>query len=249
MKRFCNYLVVLCILCSCTPTKKLKYTSDTQSTPDKYINTRTEKTIQPYDYLYIKIYSLDQTTNDIFNSDARFGGQNEELLSYAVNDKGYIDFPFVGNIYVKDLTIDQAKVMLEKELNKYLSNISVRLRFVANKITVIGEVRAPGSHAFFDEKINVFQALSLAGDIADYGDKTHVTLLREFNDEINYHYLDLTKKDIVKSEFYYLQPNDVLIVDPVRAKYRSMRDYTVLTLLFGAIQAISTAITISSALK
>jgi polysaccharide biosynthesis/export protein len=245
MKNISLYLIVLIFAFGCTPTKKLKYTVDVPQSTDKYTNARTEKTIQPYDYLYIKIYSLDQTTNEIFNSDTRYGSQSEELISYSVNEKGYIDFPFVGDIYVKDMTIDQAKVMLEKELNKYLTNISIRVRFVANKITVIGEVRVPGSHAFLDEKINIFQALGLAGDIADYGDKTHVTLIREANDEINYHYLDLTKKDIVKSEYYYLLPNDVLIVDPVKAKYRSMRDYSVLYLLFATISAISTAYSLS----
>ena len=91
---------------------------------------------------------------------------------------------------------------------------------MGNKITVVGEVTRPGNLTFFDEKINVFQALGLAGDVAVYGDKTNITLLREKDNKTHYVYLDLTDKSIVGSEYYFLQPNDVLIVNPVRQKYR-----------------------------
>jgi polysaccharide biosynthesis/export protein len=139
--------------------------------------------------------------------------------------------------------LSEAKVKIEKELNKYLTNISIRMRFVGNKIIVLGEVNSPGSQTFYDEKITVFQALGLAGDVASFGDKTKVTLVREKNNEIKYHYMDLTRKDIVESEFYYLLPNDVLIIDPVRAKYRAMQNYNMLYLLFSS---ITTAISVYS---
>jgi polysaccharide biosynthesis/export protein len=243
MKRILLLLLVFCTLYSCIPSEKLKYSTDKQTASNKYKNDRSEKTIQPYDYLYIKIYSLDPKTSGIFEGDQRSGYQSEELISYAVNGKGYINFPFIGDILVKDFTIDQAKVKIEKELNKYLTNISVRMRFVGNKITVIGEVNQPGNQAFYDEKITIFQALGLAGDVADFGDKTKVTLIREKDNEIRYHYLDLTRTDIVESEFYYLLPNDILIVDPVKAKYRSMQNYNMLYLVLSS---IATAISIYS---
>jgi len=235
-------LLIILLVCSCIPTEKLKYTINKENTPNKYSNDRSEKTIQPFDYLYIKIYSLDEKTNSIFNSDNQSLNVNEQLISYSVNDKGYISFPFIGDIYVKDLTIDKAKIIIEKELNKYLNNVSVRLRFVGNKITVLGEVKVPGNHTFYDEKITVFQALGLAGDIADFGDKTKVTLIREANNNITYCYIDLTKKDIVTSQDYYMLPNDILIVDPVRAKYRALHNYNFVYLMLASISAISSAI-------
>lgn len=243
MNKIFYSLFILTVIFSCTPTKKLKYTVKDNSTPIKFTNDRSEKTIQPYDYLYIKIYSLDEKTSNIFNQDKESGFQNEQLISYSVNDKGYINFPFIGDILVKDLTIDDAKIKIEKELNKYLTNISVRMRFVGNKVTVLGEVLVPGSYLFYDEKITIFQALGLAGDVANYGDKTKVTLIREKNNEIKYYYLNLTKKEIAESEFYYLLPNDVLIVDPVRAKYRAMQNYSMLYLLLST---IATALSIYS---
>ena len=246
MKRISIFFIVALIVASCTPTEKLKYTIDYEGSKNEYINIRSEKTIQPYDYLYIKIYSLDPTTSDLFNADTRYGQTDEQLISYEVSDAGYINFPFIGNILLKDLTIEEARNKLEQELNKYLTNISLRVRFVGNKITVLGEVNRPGNYTFFDEKITVFQALGLASDIADFGNKTKVTLLREKDNLIKYHYLDLTDKNITSSEFYYLLPNDILLVDPVKQKYRTLQDRNLITFILTSVTSVlSIAITIS----
>lgn len=240
MKRILASLAILTVLFSCTPVDNLVYTVNTEDSRDKYFNDRSEKTIQPYDYLYIKIYSLDETTSEIFNADTRYGQQNERLISYEVSDQGFINFPFIGNILLKDLTIEQARDKLERELNKYLTNISVRVRFVGNKITVIGEVRSPGNYTFFDEKITVFEALGLAGDIYTFGDKTKVTLIREIDNSIRYHYLDLTNKNIAESEYYYMLPNDILIVDAVKAKYRQLQDRSLIYLILSTLTSLAT---------
>ncbi len=235
-------LIVVLTIVSCTPTEKLKYTINTEGSGNEYKNDRSEKTIQPYDYLYIKLYSLDPTTSDLFNGRTEYGSTNEQLQSYEVSDQGYISFPFIGKLLVKDLTIEEAQKKLEIELNKYLTNISLRVRFVGNKITVLGEVNYPGNHTFYDEKITIFQAFGLAGDIADWGDKTKVILLRERDDIIEYYYLDLTDKNIVESEYYYLLPNDILVVDPVRAKYRGMQDRTLVPLVVTTLSTMTSTI-------
>jgi len=238
MLRISVFSLIFILAVSCIPTEKLKYTIEDSDAKDKFNNDRLEKTIQPYDYLFIKIYSLDERTSQIFEQDIRYGYSDEQLLSYEVSDKGYINFPFIGNIILKDLTLEEARNKLEQELNKYLTNISIRIRFVGNKITVLGEVRNPGNFTFFDEKITVFQALALASDVSDFGDKTKVTLVREKDNIITYQYLDLTNKRIAESENYYLLPNDILIVDPVRTKYRQMRDYTPVYLMLTTITTL-----------
>jgi len=244
MLRISLFFLVFILAVSCISTEKLKYTIEDSDPKDKFNNDRLEKTIQPYDYLYIKIYSLDERTSAIFEQDTRFGYADEQLISYEVSDKGYINFPFIGNITLKDLTLEEARNKLEQELNKYLTNISIRIRFVGNKITVLGEVRNPGNFTFFDEKITVFQALALASDVSDFGDKTKVTLVREKNNVITYQYLDLTNKKIAESENYYLLPNDILIVDPVRTKYRQMRDYTPVYLMLTTITTLIAVISL-----
>jgi polysaccharide export outer membrane protein len=216
---------LIIILSSCAPVSKLKYVADagTGSIKNNYFNDRSEKTIQPYDYLYIKIFSLDEKTNNIFNE--RGYNVENELISYSVNDNGSITLPFVGEINVKDLTINQAREKIEKSLAVYLNNISVIVRFVSNKVTILGEVANPGQHSFYDEKVTVFQALGFAGGASDYGDLSNVTLVREKDNAIKYYSLDITKRNIASSEYYYLLPNDILIINPIKAKYRELRDY------------------------
>jgi polysaccharide export outer membrane protein len=228
---------------SCAPVHKLRFVSDTGpgSVQNEFTNDRSEKTIQPYDYLYIKIFSLDEKTNSIFNE--RSYSVDNELLSYSVDAKGEISMPFIGSIFVKDLTINQAREKIEESLAKYLNNVSLIVRFVSNKITLLGEVNRPGQHPFFDEKVTVFQALGFAGGTSGFGDLTNVTLVREKDNEIKYHYLNLTKKSIASSEFYYLLPNDILIINPIDAKYRSLRDYG-LTLTATVLTSISALLSI-----
>lgn len=242
-------IVVMILIASCTPTRKLKYVLNTGDDvyKNQYTNDRTEKTIQPYDYLYIKIFSLDEKTNNIFNGPNDYAYQTE-LLSYTVDGEGNINVPFIGGINVKDLTINEAKDKIEKSLGIYLRDISVIVRFVSNKITILGEVNHPGQYSFFDEKVTVFQALGFANGINTYGDKTDITLIREKDDIINYHYLDLTRKNIAESDYYYLLPNDIIIINPVNAKYRGLRDYSI-QLTSALVSTISGIFTLYLVLK
>lgn len=237
------FLAVFIFAVSCTPVSKLKYVQNKGEDihKNKFYNDRSEKTIQPFDYLFIKIYSLDEQTNYVFREE-RYGTYETELISYAVDDEGNIDFPFIGNINVKGLTINEAKEKIEASLSRYLNNVSIRVRFVSNKITLLGEVMHPGQYSFYDEKVNLFQALGFANGITPYGNKTDITLIREKDNVINYYYIDMTDKKIVESEYYYLLPNDILIVNPINAKYRELRTYSLS--LTSAI--LSTLLTLST---
>lgn len=238
---FSGFMLVM--LSSCAPVGKLKFVADTGpgSVQNDYFNDRSEKTIQPYDYLYIKIFSLDERTNSIFNE--RSYTIDNELLSYVVDDDGNISLPFIGNIHVKDLTINEARERVESALDIYLNDISVIVRFVSNKVTVLGEVSFPGQHAFYDEKITVFQAIGFAGGTTAFGDLSEVTLVREKDNVIRYHYLNLTRKNIASSEYYYLLPNDILVINPIKAKYRELRDYA-LSLTATVLTSISALLSI-----
>lgn len=237
------YIIVIFTVSSCAPIHKLKFVADAgpESVKNEYSNIRSEKTIQPYDYLYIKIFSLDEKTNAIFND--RYYTVENELLSYVVDNEGKITLPFIGIIEVRDLTINEAREKIEKSFQRYLNDISVVVRFVSNKVTVLGEVAYPGQHAFYDEKITVFQAIGYAGGATDYGSLSTVTLVREKDNIIRYYYLDLTKKNIASSEYYYLLPNDVLIINPIKAKYRELRDYA-LSLTATVLTSISAVLSI-----
>ncbi len=211
---------------SCIPRKKLLYTREQnkKEIQNEYLNVRPKKTIQPFDNIYIKVSSIDEKTAAIFADQSRSmgGGGNIDLISYTVSQTGFIDFPYVGEIYVKDMTLQEARDAIEKEASDYLNNISITVKFVNNTVALLGEVKRPGEFKFYKDQITIFQALSFAGGFSDYGKKTNVILVREAQGKINYYYLDLTDKNIVESDYYYVIPNDVIIVKPIRAKFRNL---------------------------
>ncbi len=238
--------VVLFILmtASCVPYEKLKYTQDIEGAQnEQFTNIREEKKIKPFDNLNVKIYSLDPKVSAIF-TDEEARNLDVRYKSYTVSKEGYITLPFIDKINVKDLTIDEARVKIEEKMNSYLNDISVMIRFVGNRITVLGEVRQQGEYGFYDEKITIFQALSYANGIADFGNREAVTIIREEDGLFTYHTLDLTRKDVVESEFYYLLPNDIIIVNPIKAKYRYLRDYALLGTIFSTITTIAVLVNV-----
>jgi polysaccharide export outer membrane protein len=218
------------LLSSCIPHDKLKYVQDETSTEIKpvYQHIRPEKRIRPFDNLYINVMSIDEQTARIFsNQNNSINGElNVNLFSYTVNERGAIDFPFIGDIFLSGLTLTEAKVKVESELSQYLSNTAITMKFVNSNITVLGEVRNQGEFPFFKEQINIFQALGYAGGITDYGDKSKVTLIREHENEFRYSYLNLTDKKIVESPYFYLEPGDVVIVDAVNLKNKNLRPFS-----------------------
>jgi len=222
-----SYLLIISLMAgmgSCIPTQKLMYTHDQipKEVVNEYINIRPQKTIQPFDNIFIKVSSIDERTNSIFANQRGGPDANINLISYTVSQNGHVDFPFVGEIFVKDMTLKDAQQAIELKVSEYLPNISISVKFINNSVAVLGEVYRPGEYPFFRDQITIFQAISYAGGFRDFGNKENVILIRESNNKINYHYLDLTDKDIVASDFYYIIPNDVIIVRPVRQKFRNL---------------------------
>ncbi len=228
-------LLVSVIIVSCVPQDNLKYVQDktTSEIKESYEHLRPIKKIRPFDNLYINVLSLDEQTARIFSNQnsSITGGLSIDLLSYTVSERGTIDFPFIGEIMLNNLTLLEAKAKVEAELSQYLSNTAITMKFVNSNITVLGEVRNQGEFPFFKEQINIFQALGYAGGVSDYGDKSKVTLIREYDNLIRFHNLNLTDKKIVENELYYLQPGDVVIVEPIKTKFRSLRTFTYATFL------------------
>jgi polysaccharide export outer membrane protein len=171
------------------------------------------------------------------------GNVDPRLISYAVNDSGYLNFPFIGQIYVNELTLLEAQEKIEQQLNRYLKNVSVSVRFVGNSITVLGEVNRPGEYIFYDDKISCFQAIGLAGGVADYGNLTNVKVLREIDNNLTFYEMDLTKKGVVEATTYYLLPSDVIMIEPIKAKYSRLRSYNNLSIVLSALTTIALLVT------
>ncbi|MBN1414601.1 MAG: polysaccharide biosynthesis/export family protein [Bacteroidales bacterium] len=223
-KSFKNYLVLLITvgsLYSCIPQKKLKYIQDPIVEKTIYsLNELKVSRISVNDELYIKVASLDDVAFNFFSTqgdNSRMGYSNElsiSLLSYTVNDSGYIYFPILGNVFVKDLTLDEARTKFETTLSEYFNQPSVIIKFAYKRISVLGEVNAPGNYTYTKDHLNVFEALSLAGDISLHGNRREVILIRTENNSIIKQKLDLTRDACMFNNNFFLKSNDILYVKP-----------------------------------
>jgi polysaccharide export outer membrane protein len=177
--------------------------------------------------LYAKVVSLDQKSNEIFatiagsaagNYNMNITDQNLYLTSYLVNDSGYIDFPLLGRFFVKDRTVEEVQQLLTKSVSEIIVGSSVVVKLVMYNISLLGEVKNPGKISIYNNRINIFEALALANDITAYGNRSKVQVIRTSGDKNNIVVLDLINKDILSSPYYYLQPNDIVYVEPLKEK-------------------------------
>jgi polysaccharide export outer membrane protein len=181
--------------------------------------------IQPRDNVYIRLFSLDEKSNLYFNKQSGVASYNDYandasiyLNSYSVGPDGYIDFPVVGKVMIKDLTVSQVKDVLQKAVDEYLRETVVVVKMVNFKVTIIGEVNHPGEYTVYADKINFFEAVSMANDLTEYANRSKVFLIRVTPAGSRVYTLNMNSETFLKSDQFYLQPNDIIYVQPLRFK-------------------------------
>jgi len=221
--------IIALAMFSCVPQAKMKYLQDknVEKPVYEFQNIKPDYKIKNGDYLYIRVLSLDQKTNDIFasiagsaasNSYMNITDQNTYLTSYWVNDSGFITFPLVGQIRANGLTIREMESTLNKSVSEILKEATVVVKLVMYNISVLGEVKNPGKLTIYNNRINIFEALALANDITSFGNRSKVQIIRSEGNKNTIIIVDLLSKDILSSPYYYLQPNDIIYVEPMKEK-------------------------------
>jgi polysaccharide export outer membrane protein len=226
-------LLLIVIAASCVPAKKLSYFTDI-NTLSPGVNPRTQKTIAPFDRLYIRVLSIDPQTSQIFSAadEIRSGSTGTGgIIGYQVDEAGNINFPFTGNINIGSLTTAQAAAKIQKALSEYVSNVSVTVKYIDNQVSVLGEVNRQGVYPFSHDKISIYEAISLGGGITRYGDRKNIILTRNVGEKIFHYRLNLSDSKIATKEYYYIQPNDVIIVEPLKTISTSYQNITYTTVL------------------
>jgi len=140
---------------------------------------------------------------------------------YLIDSDGFIDFPVIGKVKVAGLSRSAAIDTLKKQLKPYLPHPSILLRILNYKITVLGEVRNPGTFTIPNERVTLPEALGIAGDLLITGERKNVLVVREVDGKRTETRVDLTSKELFSSPVYYLAQNDVVYVEPNRAKINS----------------------------
>lgn len=226
-------VMIVINLNSCVPFSQLSYFNDIDRL-QPVVNPKTQKTIMPFDKLYIKVVGIDPQTTQIFatTEEVRAGSMGAgAILGYMVDEAGNINFPFVGTINVGSLTTAQAASKIQKALSDYVANISVTVKYIDNEVTVIGEVERQGVYNFTQDKISIYEALGLGGGITRYGDRKNVILTRNSGEKIVHYRLNLTDSKIASRDYYYVLPNDIIIVEPLKAISTSYSNITYTTVL------------------
>ncbi len=180
--------------------------------------------IQPGDLLSIKVSSIDPASVAIFNKEIGGGRSNQVnepsiyLTAYLVSDSGYVNLPMIGKLYLSGLSIMEATFLIEKELKTYYKYVSVDVKQMSFRVSILGEIKSPGVYNFYNERVNIIQALSRAGGFTDVSNRKKVKIIRNEDGKLKVKIINLKTDDIFDTEYYYLQPNDAIYVEPLKAK-------------------------------
>ena len=222
-------LVAVCFS-SCIPTKKLTYLQEDGVVYDTIVSVR--KLQEPYrlqvnDLLSIRIKTLDQETVGIFNpiSDAGLNATGEQRLYYdgfVVDIHGNVRVPSLGEVPVLGKTVEEVREDVEtrllKDFFKEEANVFVTVKLAGIRYTINGEIGSPGSKILYRDEVSIMEAIANSGDITLTGDRQNIVIIRQYPLGQKVHHIDLTTIDAMNSPYYYVQPNDLILVNPLPQK-------------------------------
>jgi len=228
MKHFSIYKLVLPILSvfllfSCASKKDVVYYQGIDGLDMTNKSASYEIVIQPDDLLMIIVSAEDPEIVAPFNLksitiqspgklDSPAGQQTMQL--YLVDANGFIDFPVLGKLKISGLSRSEVLQLLHDKIATYVKNPIINLRIMNFKVSVQGEVNAPGTYTVASERITLIEALAMAKDLTIYGKRNNVLIIREINGVKSYNRVDITNANFINSPFYYLAQNDVIYVEP-----------------------------------
>lgn len=229
-------IILIFVSTSCVRHKQLLNFNKYQGLPFgelEEISNLKQPTIQTGDILQVSVDSYNAEAAEPFNrnSSTRGGGGNQQtgtgnllLMGYLVDSMGCIDFPVLGRVPLRGLTLQQAHDTLRVRLYDYLTDPVVNVRYLNYRFTILGEVNKPGSYSTFNTRISLFEALGMANDLTYYANRERVTVIREQDGIRTYSLLNLKDKEIMNSPCFYLKQNDVIYIEPMPARITSVSD-------------------------
>lgn len=209
---------------SCLSKKKILYLQGSQDYKD--VSGNYEPIIQNDDKLSIIVTSLEIEAAAPFNlnrgqisnsSDSSSGAGS----TYLVDNKGNIEFPVLGTISVSGYSVNELKLLLKQKLLDYIKDPVVNILITNFKVTVLGEVNSPGVKSYSNHRITLLDVLGSSGDLTYFGKRDNILIMRDYQGIKSFNRVDITKADFVNSPFYYLDQNDVIYVEPRKAKIDS----------------------------
>ena len=239
-------MITALLFTACGSSEKVVYLSNADNVSLENSKMLFDARIMPKDVLSITVSTIDPEAAKQFNlivptvvaGEITTTTTQPVMQSYLVNNDGTIDYPIIGVIKVGGLTKTECEAMILEKIRPYMSESEkpiVTVRMSSYSIAVLGEVKTPGSFPVSREKINIFEALAMAGDMTIYGVRDRVRLIREdASGKKEIHILDLTDANVINSPYYYLQQNDIVYVEPSNIKKQDARVGSMTNLWFSA---------------
>jgi len=236
-KRFLCILlagIILSFLSGCVTQHEVLYMQKTDRTPKSFEEAElTDYRLKPNDELYIKVNSLDDPISNVFSTATGQQSLSSEnitpfgasLISYTIDKSGYLQLPIVGKIFVKDKTLSDVSLLLTDSLSHILSQPIVIVKLVNCYVSVLGYVKLPGHYLYSQEKLSIYDAIALAGDLTIFGNRSEVMLTRNENGKNILIKLDLTKPEILASNYYWIRPNDMIYVKPLNKRIWGISEF------------------------
>jgi len=225
-------LIIICLfflaLYSCTSERNFIYLQDKNqskntSAPEEFFVF--EHIIKPGDMLIINVIPLDKSSSFSVNTENNINGVNIYssdisiyVNSYNVDDSGFVRMPVIGKIQVKGFTISKCQENIQKTVDSFLKNSLVVVKLINYNITILGEVNRPGNYKVYNTKVNILEAIGMGGDLTVNGNRNNIMLIRQ-NLPNKYAFIDITDRNVINSDYFYLQPNDILYIKPNRSKF------------------------------
>ena len=233
MRPIVLYAALLLFCSGCVSYKELVNFKDVRVPQGKTeeIENSLELRIQPKDLLRIQVESVDPAAaipfneNGISNGLGQVSNQNLQLFQgYLVDEDGFIDMPLLGRIEAAGQTVESLQFLVRGKLKTYLRDPVVNVRYLNFKVTILGEVTVPGVVPLPNSRVTILDALGMAGDLTDYANRNSVLIVREQDGERSYKRINLQSDEIFNSEYYYLKQNDVIYVEPIKARTATVQD-------------------------
>lgn len=228
-----NHIFLLLLLviftASCVPNKELKYLQDNKNSNDTLIMSEIVKKpyrIQSNDVLVINIKTIDAELTEMFRvSEGNRNIVNEQILffeGFNVDDHGNIRIPILGEVKVLGNTTEEVRINIEKRLLEEYFNaeasLFVTVKLAGIRYTINGEVRSPGTNIIYNDRATIMDAISNSGDITMTGDRKNVVIVRQYPHGVEMHTINLLDKKALESPYYYIQPNDFILINPLKQK-------------------------------
>lgn len=239
LQKYLALSLILFGVISCVPNKRLIYMQQLEESfgplvesSEKYPYQVEEYLLQVNDIVEINIKTTDEklnlvfgaVSNDMQNQAAMGGNQGSGdaffLNGYTIDDQGMVEIPLIGKLRIEGLTTEDAKLLVENEVKKFINEgeYFVRVRLGGIRFSALGEFNRSGKYTILQNRVTILEAIAFAGDLSRVAKRDEILLVRQYPDGSQIHKINLLDRELLGSEFYFLKPNDMIYAEPMKVR-------------------------------